>query len=119
MSSSTIFEPGFGNSRQRNRWWRDEDGAWATTVHDSDEDVLVNWSLIDYLASAETVSSAAYDDSGVTTSGKSVSSPVVIFTITGIGETKVTATLSTGREHVGRFRIYQESGILRARDYGQ
>lgn len=108
MSSSLIFEPGFGNSRQRNRWYWDGD-AWATSVTDETEDIKITWDLTDYLAGSETVSSAAYADSGVVTSSKSVSSPQVIFTATGIGETKVTATLSTGREHVTRFRIYSAS----------
>lgn len=117
MSSTLIFEPGFGNSRQRNRWWRDEDGAWATSVYDETEDIRVVWDLTDYLASAETVSSAAYEDNGITTSSKSVSTPQVIFTATGIGETKITATLSTGREAVRTFRVYQETG--RSLDYGE
>ncbi len=117
MSSALIFEQGFGNSRQRPRWYSDEDGAYATVVHDAAEDLKVTWDLTDYLASGETVSSATYADSGAVTSSKSVSSPQVIFTITGIGETKVTVALSTGRELVRRWRVYEASGKPTASDY--
>lgn len=102
----TLFQPGFGASQQRNRWWRDQDGAWATTTPDEREPVLVKWSLIDALDTGVTVSSAAYEDSGSATSGKSVATPVVNFTMTGYGETKVTLTLSAGGPLVMRFRVY-------------
>lgn len=118
MSSSLLFIPGFGDSRQRNRFWRDVDGTLSTSVTDSDEDIRVILDLTDYLASGETVSSAAYEDSGITSSSKSVSTPQVLFTITGIGETKVTITLSTGREHIERVRTYLAQSNTRRRDYG-
>jgi hypothetical protein len=93
MSSSTIItgEPVRGG----NRYFEYEDGLATTKA--IDDDVKVIWDLTDYLASAETVSSAAYVDSGVTTSSKSVSTPQILFTVTGLGYTTVTATLSTGR----------------------
>ncbi len=116
MSSSQVFGGGFGNSRQRSRWWPDTDGALATTLMKETDDLRVVWDLTDYLASAETVSSAAYADSGVTTSSKSVATPQVIFTITRIGETEVQATLSTGRVVTQVFRTYLAGGV-RAKDY--
>lgn len=116
MSSSIVFEPGFGNSRQRGRWFWDGD-AWATSVPDATDDLKVTWDLTDYLAGSETVSSAAYADSGLVTSSKSVSTPQILFTVTGVGETKVTATLSTGRTHVSKWRVYLADGARRGSDY--
>lgn len=69
------------------------------------DDTQITWNLGDWLASAETVSSAAYEDSGVTTSSKSVSSPSVIFTITGHGYTTVTATTSNNRTKEKKFYV--------------
>jgi hypothetical protein len=93
MSSSTIIYP--PPPRGASRYFRFDDGL-ATTKAREDE-LRVVWDLTDYLASGETVSSAAYQDSGVTHSAASVSTPQVIFTVTGLGYTIVTATLSTGR----------------------
>lgn len=119
MSSTLIFEPGFGDSRRRSHWWRDADGAYATTVHDSTETLRMVWDLTDYLAASETLSSAAYSNEGATATAVSATTPQVIFTITGIGASKVTATLSTGRKIIRRFRIYQEtSAPLVGADYG-
>lgn len=118
MSSSTIIEPGFGNTRQRPRWFTDIDGAYATTVDDQLEQVQAIWDLTDYLASGETVSSVAYADSGAVSSGKSLATPQITFTLTGLGETKLTATLSTGRVVIRRFRITRSDGWRRS-DYGQ
>lgn len=117
MSSSVLFDRGFGDSRQASRWWRDEDDALATWARD-DEAIKVAWDLTDYLASGETVSSAAYVDSGTVTSSKSVASPQVLFTMTGTGETEVTATLSTGRIRQQVFRIHHPRSV-RASDYGR
>lgn len=117
MSSSQVFAGGFGASRQRKDWFTDHDGALATTLMDQADDKRVVWDLTDYLASSETVSSAAYVDSGAVTSSKSVSSPQVIFTVTGYGSTKVTATLSTGRQVTQVWRTYPPSGN-QVKDYG-
>lgn len=110
MSSATVFQP-----LTRNRFFTDRDGVTSTTKAQDDE-VRVVWDLTDYLASSETVSSASYSSSGVTTSSTSVSSPQVIFTVTGVGYTKVTATLSTGRTFEKTFRFYEASGP-KATDY--
>lgn len=117
MSSSTVFDHGFGASRQSSRWWRDTDGALATCARD-DESIAVVWDLTDYVASAETVSSAAYVDDGTVSSSKSVATPQVLFTLLGEGETEVTATLSTGRIRQQVFRIYSPDASPRS-DYGR
>lgn len=117
MSSSIIFASEFGNSRQGPRWQPDEDGVPFAVLNKQTDDLAAVWDLTDYLASAETVSSAAYSDSGITTSAKSVSTPQVLFTVTGIGETEVTATLSTGRQITQKFRTYLAQTRARVRDY--
>ena len=117
MSSTLIFDPGFGSSRQASRWWRDTDGALATAAR-ADESLAVVWDLTDYLASAETVSSAAYVDDGTVSSAKSVASPQILFTLAGEGETEVSATLSTGRIRQQVFRIVAPEGAMRS-DYGR
>ncbi len=113
MSSSTIItgEPVRGG----NRYFEYLDGLATTKA--KDDELQVRWDLTDYLASAETVSSAAYEDSGVTTSSKSVSTPVVIFTVTGLGYATVTATLSTGRTVEQRFYFLAKDGAPLVRDY--
>jgi hypothetical protein len=90
MSSSTVFAP-----LERSRYFQHLDGIATTKA--KDDDVVFNWNLTDYLASAETVSSAVWVASGVTVSSKSVATPVVIGTVTGLGYTTITATLSSGR----------------------
>lgn len=109
MSYSLLFHPKFGSSRQRNVWFWDKD-AWATTLAHQDDDAKVDYSFIDFLASGETVSSATYEDSGITTSAKSIATPVVTFTITGIGETKLTIATSASRNETVRFRTYLAEG---------
>jgi hypothetical protein len=90
MSSSTVFAP-----LERTRYFPYEDGI--ATSKAQDDDVVFRWDLTDYLASAETVSSAAWVAHGPTVSSKSVSTPVVIGTVTGLGYVVITATLSSGR----------------------
>jgi hypothetical protein len=110
MSSLTFYEP-----LERTRFFEHLDGIG--TVIAEDDDVQVNWNLGDFLASGETVSSAAYEDSGVTTSGKSVSSPTVTFTVTGWGYTTVTATLSTGRTKEKTWYFLPPDYAARSSDY--
>ncbi len=90
MSSSTVFSP-----LERTRYFAYEDGIATTKAED--DDIVHRWDLTDYLASAETVSSAVWVESGPTVSSKSVSTPVVIGTVTGLGYVTITATLSSGR----------------------
>ena len=111
MSSSTFYEP-----LQRQRAFKDRDGATAY-VKAEDDELRIVWDLTDYLAGGETVSSAAYDSSGVTTSSTSVATPQVIFTVTGLGETTITATLSTSRTVERTFRFYAGSTERISSDY--
>ncbi len=110
MSSSIILDP-----LERSRYFRDRDGVLATSKAE-DDDLRVVLDLTDYLASGETVSSASYADSGVTTSSKSVATPQVLFTVTGTGYTTVTVTMSTGRT-VDRIVRFYDSGGAKAMDY--
>jgi hypothetical protein len=119
MTVQTIFQPGFGQSQQRNRWWRDRDGAWATTTPDIAMPVHVPWTVIDVLESGVTVSSVAYEDRGAVSSSKSLATPVITFTLTGYGDCKVTATLSAGGPIVQLFRIYPvDAAFTGSTDYG-
>lgn len=104
MSSSSFFEP-----LRRREYTIDDDGAVAYVKSELDEK-KITWSLTDWLESGETVSSAAYEDQGVTTSNKSVSSPSVIFTVTGLGETVVTITSSNSRTYARTFRFRAPMG---------
>lgn len=104
MSSVNFYEP-----LQRTRHTIGQDGA-AEYVKAQNDEMKVTWPLTDWLESGETVSSASYADSGVTTSNKSVSSPNVIFTVTGLGETVVTITSSNSRTYERTFRFRSPSG---------
>ena len=110
MSSSTVFAP-----LDRSRYFKYRDGFGTTKAQD--DEVVLRWDLTDYLASSETVSSAVWVDHGVTSSSKSVSSPVVIGTVTGTGYTVITATLSTGRTVESRWYYLQRDGEPMISDY--
>lgn len=118
MSSSLIIEPGFGNTPQRPRWFKALDGAWETSVDNQLEGVGAVWDLTDYLPTGTTVSSVVYADSGAVSSNKSLATPKITFTLTGIGETQITANLSAGGPVIRRFRIIS-AGQWRRLDYGQ
>jgi hypothetical protein len=106
VSSFSVVRP-----TERMRYWTDNDDADATTKHEN-EALLWTWDLdkSGELASGETVSSAAYEDSGVTRSGAGTSATTVYATVTGLGEFKVTVTLSTGRKLVRVVRFYAKVG---------
>jgi hypothetical protein len=95
---------------ERTRWFRDADDV-LSTVKRSDEVVqlVINW--VDALATSETVSSVAYVDSGVTRSSTSADTTTSTTSVTGNGETEVTATLSTGRVLQKVVRFYSPSGM--------
>ncbi len=120
MTVATIYQPGFARTQQRSRWWRDKDGAWATTVSDITEPVTVPWNLEAVLESGVTVDSATFEDQGTASSGTSVSSATatITFTLTGYGDCKVTATLSSGGPIVQRFRVYPVTVASGSSDYG-
>lgn len=99
------------------RWFRDYDGAIATTKR-NDELVKVTLDWTDLLASGETVSSAAYTDSGVTRSSTSVSTPQTITSVTGLGEFKIVMTSSASRTPEVVIRFYDSAaGRTMVRDY--
>lgn len=110
MSSSTVFAP-----LERNRYFGYQDGQATTKA--IDDDVVLRWDLTDYLASGETVSSAVWADSGVTSSAKSVATPVVIGTVTGLGYATITATLSTGRTVESRWYYLAKDCVPAQSDY--
>lgn len=110
MSSSTVFAP-----TERARYFDYQDGK-ATTKAQAD-DIVLRWDLTDYLASAETVSSAAWAEHGVTVSSKSVASPVVTGTVTGLGYVVVTATLSSGRTVEATWYYLAKDGYPAPSDY--
>ena len=115
MSSSTVFAP-----LERTRYFKHLDGhAFTKAMND---EIPLRWDLTDYLsryASVPTVSSAAWVDHGITSSSKSVSTPVVIGTVTGLGYTVITATLSNGDTVEATFYFLDSSGNQsRYSDYG-
>lgn len=95
-----------------NRWFEDLDQAMATTMRE-DEIIpcVINWGNL--LASGETIASVAYTDSGLTRSGTALASPETTDNITGIGETEITCTTSTGRKLQKIVRTYSETGHRR------
>jgi hypothetical protein len=113
MSSLSIILP-----LERTRWYTDRDGVVATTKrYDETIEVAVDWT--DQLATSETVSSVAYDASGVTTSGAALVSPVSTVTVGRTGDLEITATLSTGRilQRLLRFVEEQTADEGRESDY--
>lgn len=109
-SAITIYEP-----TERVRYFRDRDGAWATTKT-NDEIVQVSLDWTDGLATGETVSSVAYTASGPTTSGAALVSPVSTVTVTGTGDLEIAATLSTGRKLERTVRFYEPAGAPGSRE---
>src|SRR3990167_9583328 len=108
-STQTVYQP-----LERTRWFRDREGVLSTSKH-RDDIVQVIIDMTDQLGS-DTVSSVAYTDSGLTTSAKSVASPLITFNITGIGETLLVVTLSNSRELNIKVRGYDVEGT-RSADY--
>lgn len=114
MSSSTVILPIERIQRGDSRYFRYADGIATTKAEDDDIVLRLDWT--DYLAASETVSSAAYEDSGVTRSSTSVSTPVTITTVTGLGSTTVTITTSNSR--TAEIVVYfLPKGGVRAQDY--
>jgi hypothetical protein len=110
MSSATVILP-----LERSRYFVDRDGYLSTSKREDEKTTLVlDWT--DQLASGESVSSVAYVDSGVTSSGAALTSPNSTIVVTGVGEVEVTATLSTGRILQRVVRFYDSAGA-RAMDY--
>lgn len=118
MSQSLITDTHTtGTDRAGREWFRDLDGIKSIVQHpDEKRTFSVDWTHS--LASSETISSVAYDASGVTVSGAALSSPTSTITVEGSGGSlKITATLSTGRKLVDVRRFYRDGPL--ARDYGR
>ena len=90
---------------QRERFFQDNDGEIATTKRlDEKITITIDWS--DQLASSETISSAAYVDSGITRSGTSNTTTTTVTTVTGVGEFEITVTTSAGNILQRVYRFY-------------
>lgn len=114
MSSSTIITP--GPSRGRSRYFEYLDGIATTKAQD--DELVLRWDLTDYLVTSQTVASAVWVEHGVTVSSKSVASPVVIGTVTGLGYVVVTATLATPAATVEqKFFFLGRDGAPSSSDY--
>lgn len=100
---------------RRRHNFTDDGGVESYTAR---EDEIRGWShdWTDELASGETVSSAAYVDSGVTRSSVTLATPITSCNVTGLGEFEVTVTLSTGRSLQKIVRFYADDGH-RSEDY--
>ena len=109
LASSTLYRP-----LERTRFFRDQDGVLSTSKREDDV-VQVTIDYTDQLGGV-TISSVAYADSGLTTSGKSATTTAITFSFTGIGETEITLTLSSGLKIVDKVRGYDVDGA-RPRDY--
>lgn len=110
MSSSAVILP-----LERTRYFRDRDGVLATSKrYDEIVQLVLDWT--DQLASGETVSSVAYEDSGVTRSSTSNTTTTSTTSVTGTGETEITVTTSAARKLQAVVRFYGAEGV-RAGDY--
>ena len=102
---------------ERSLFFADDDGALATAGReDGHVPVIIDWGNL--LLSGETISSVAYDDSGVTRIGTALSGSRTTDYITGIGETEITCTTSLSRKLQKIVRIYAESSSVQA-DYDE
>ena len=104
------------------RFARDNPGVSPTIRHPltcppCGTEAKVGTRAVRFTATGETVSSAAYVDSGVTTSSKSVATPLTTCTVNKTGYTTVTVTLSTGRTRERRVYFISPHGGLGATDY--
>lgn len=115
MSSTiTSFDP---PERPGSQWFRDINGVPTTSKH-KDEILLLTVDVSESVASGETVSSASWSDSGVTTSSRNTTSTTVYANVTGTnGGTTVTITLSTGRKLVRGFRFIDVPDGSQGTDY--
>jgi hypothetical protein len=96
---------------RRTRYFRDAYGNLTTSKREDEiVQVVLNWDP--WLAAGESISSVAYDDSGVTRSATTNTGSVTTTSVTGSGSFEVTVTLSTGRklQQVVRF-ISTDTGV--------
>ena len=100
---------------QRVEYFRDGDDVLSRAKR-TDEIVplIIDWS--DRIGSA-TITAVAYEDSGVTRSSTSNTTTTTTTHVTGIGETEITVTLSTGDKQQMLARFYAEEGTEETSDY--
>lgn len=100
---------------ERVRFWRDGDSVLSITKRENEVvPLIIDWS--DRIGSA-TISSVAYDDSGVTRSSTANTTTTSTTYVTGIGETEITVTLSTGEKIQKLVRFYEQEGDSGVSDY--
>jgi hypothetical protein len=110
MASSTVLVP-----LERSRYFSDQDGSLATVKREDEVlGLVIDWS--DELG-ADTISSVAYADSGVVTSGKSSTTTTTTCSVSGTGEFEVTVTLASGRKLQRVVRFHAPEGVLLPGDY--
>jgi hypothetical protein len=98
------YSPVKGRGEQ---FYRDVDGYLCDTKR-YDEVSNLAWDLTDALEGAETITSVAYDPSGLTVSSEAHAGNVTTLVVTGTGTVEVTVTLSTGRILQENFRLVSE-----------
>ena len=107
VSSTTVILP-----LERSRWFRNERNELSITKHPNEIIRLtLDWGDM-ALASGETVSTAAYTDSGVTRTLSSVSGNTTIATFEGTGYTEINITTSASRELIQRVNFYPIDGRI-------
>lgn len=98
--------------QQRNRWFKDEDGAKATTKREDEKiSVVIDWSQS--FASGESIEDVVYADSGVTRSSTSNNGSVTTTIVTGLGEFEITVTTDAGHTFQQVRRFYGPTGLPR------
>lgn len=104
--------------RERNRWFQDAEGCWATSKREDEIiQMVIDWSEeLAEIGSSETIASVAYDDSGVTRTGTANTTTTTTDKITGTGQTEVTVTTSGGYKLQRLVRFYSQEGAA-ASDY--
>lgn len=105
-TAGTLFLP---TQRPGSGFFVDHDGVISRYKHRDDIFKLdIDWS--DILASAESVSSIAYEVSGPTLSNQSLSSNTSSTDVTGLGGVDITATTDASRTLTHRVRFYDAVG---------
>lgn len=100
---STFYVPGY----DRLEWYPDKDGILTTAQHEN-ETRTRTFDYSDLLQSlgGVTISSSAWEASGVTTSSPSATTTATTVTVAGTnGYVKNTLTLSNGNTHVATYRF--------------
>ena len=112
MSSATVF-----GKLERSRYFDDGDAMASSVREDEIVSIVIDWSNeLARLPSGQTISSVAYEDSGITTSSPTNTTTTTTCKATGVGETEITVTTSGGYKLEKLVRHYPQSGAI-AGDY--